>query len=326
MANLAAVSQLGDSERGPAALARLIEISPLIRFLDQHGAFELDATDFDWRPEDGTTTVKTRALGGAYTASTQTPSAKQTGELAIHGDQLDIDISHIADADRGIRDLGTWIDKRLGSLYKSWAKGFEAKLIYGDHTATPAEIKGLHNIFDGSTNLPGFSITGVVDAASALSGTPDSFDLSNSANYDAFLELVQNTLAQVEDPRGIACNKELYARMSTIAREKHIRGEARDQFGRPVVTFDGVPLIKVLDGTITNTEDDNAATPVAETTSLDILSPGEQRLSIVTNSGLYFNEKLHLESKESGEITWEVRAQWKVEEKNAMRRIRNIKV
>lgn len=327
MARLSALSSLGDGDRGGAALTRILEASPLIRFLDEQNAFELDTHDFDYRPDDGTTTVKTRALGGSYSGSTQTPATKQTGELAIHGDQLDIDVSHVADDRRGQRDLNGWIDTRLARMIRSWAKGFEAKLIYGDHTAgPPAEIKGLNRIFDGSTNLPGFGITGVVDAASALSGSPDSFDLSTATNYDAFLELLMNTVAQVEGATGIACNKETYARLSTIAREKHIRGEARDRFGNPITTFDGINLIKVLDGTLTNTEPDNAGTPVNETTSLYILAPGEQKLSVVTNSGLEFDEKLHLESKESSRIRWEMRGQWKIEEKNAARRIRNIKV
>ena len=326
MANLTPISQVGDTERGSAALARLLEVSPVIRFLDGASAFEVDATDFDWRPDDATTTVQTRAAGGSYTSADETPSSKQNGSLAFHGDSLDIDISHIADDQRNLRDLGGWIDRRLGKKYTSWGKGMEAKLFNGTGAGSPREMKGLKTIFDGVTNLPGYTITGVKDATSVLSGSPDSFDLTVEANYDPFLELLQFTIAEVENPQGILCDKELFARVSTIAQKNHIKGESRDQFGRPVVTFDTIPLIKVLDGTITNTEPDNAGTPVNNTTSLYVLSPGEERLSVVTNSGLYFNEKLHLESKESGRIEWEMRCEWKPEEKNAGRRLRNIKV
>src|SRR5690606_4044452 len=102
---------------------------------------------------------------------------------------------------------------------------------------------------------------------------------------------------------------------------KHILGETRDQFGNPVPTFGGVPFIKLLAGSITNTEPDNAGTPNTNTTSLVITSAGEGRVSVVTNSGLDFRDIGELEGKESERMTWEIRSQTKVEEERSILRV-----
>jgi len=296
-----------------------------MQFLEQNSGFEQDATEFDFRPDDETTTVKGRELGEVYESVREEPSAKETLALALHGDRMHVDRSHVEDDRRGLRDLQGWLERRLGKLYRSWAKGFEAVLFNGDHTATPAQMKGLSKVYNGTTNLPGFGITGVLSAHNYTDGADQSMDLGDSANWDAFFEMMYLALSEVDDPKGIVVGKELYARVNTIARERHIRGESRDLLGRIIPNWDGVPIIRAKDGTIP-TNEANADASATDTTSLYILSPGEQRLSVVTNSGLYFNEKLDLETQEGMGIEWEIRSQWKVEEKNAGRRVRYIKL
>lgn len=321
MANLASLSTLGDGERGRAALARLLETSPVIADMDAQSAWEEDATDYEYSIDDTETTVQTRSVGGAYVPVADAPSDRDTGTQSFHGDALKIDRAHVEDDRRNLRALNGWIDRRLTKKFRSWAKGYEVLLFNG--SGAGGNMKGLSKIFDGSTNLPNFNITGVIDASSILPGTPDSFDMTDPANYDAFIELMMNAIAQVENPRSIKCNKETYALINTIAREKSIRGESRDLFGRPIPTFDTVPIVKVLDNTILHTEPDNAAATV--TTSIWIDSLGEQRASVVTNSGLFFKEVLDSTEEQGNYIEWEIRGQWKIEEKNAIRRIRNLK-
>lgn len=322
---LAQLSQTGDFERGTAALARMLE-DPFIAFLDGASAFEQDATDFDYRPVSATGTIQGRDIGGEYTPSTEEPNDKQTGALAMMGDALHIDISHIEDDRRGLRDLGGWIDKKLNKKFVGWRTGLSVRFFNGSGAGTPRQMKGWKTIYNGTDNLPGFGITGVLDAAGYASGAPDSLDLSDPANWNLFVEIMEFALSQVDDPQGIAMNKELYARARTIAREKNLLGTTRNHLDQPLLTWGETPMIRLRDGCITNTEPDNAETPATNTTSLYIMSPAEGRMCVATNSGLWWYEDMPLESKQSGQIRWEFRGENRVEEENAARRLRNLLV
>lgn len=326
MARLASVSNTGGYERGAAALAYLLQ-DPYIAFLDQYNAFEEDTTDFDYRPDDGSGSIQERALGGAYTPSTETPAGRQNGALALMGDGLQIDISHIKDHESGKRDLGGWIDKRLNKKYRGWRGGLVQRMFNGTGAGSPRQMTGWKTIFDGSTNLPGYSITGVIDAAGYASGSPDSLDLTDKANYPLFVEIMDFIIAQVDDPRGLCMNKEMYARMQTIAVELNLMGSVRNHLDQPLLTWKDTPMIRLRDGAVTNVEPDNAGTPVNNTTSIWVQSPGEQRLAVVTNSGLEWYEDIPtMETKQSGQIRWEFRAENKAEDENACRRARNFKI
>ncbi len=321
---LAQVSNVGEFERGTAALSRMLE-DPWIAFLDGASAFELEPTDYDYRPITGTTTVQTRGAGGSYTSTDEAPDDRLTGALAFHGDSQDVDISYIEDDKRGLRDLGGWLDKRIGKKFKSWRNGLVGLSFNGTGAGTPRQMTGLKTIYNGSSNLPGFGITGVIDAASYASGAPNSLDLSDPDNWNIFVRIMDFAIAQVENPLGIPLNKEMYATVRMIAREKNLLGTTRNHLDQPLETWGTTPLIRMVDGAITNTEPDNAGVPVNETSSIYVLSPGEGRIAVVTNSGLYWHEKDHQEGKESGRIEWEMRLENKVEEENAGRRVRNLK-
>lgn len=322
MAKLGQLSNLRGSQRGAAALGQILISSPFLAWLDQQSGWEEDATSYLYDPIEGTMSVQARALGGSFAASDMTPATRQSGALRFHGFQLDIDQSHIADDLRGLQNLSGWIDKNLKKKVESWAKSYEGLLFNSDGTSNT--IKGLKAIFDGLANIPGFSITGVINAKDAV-GSGNSLDLTTQTNYDAFTEYLLLWMSQVEDVRGMVMSPRMFARMYTIAKKTHQLGQSIDEFGRPVDTFNNVPMVKTLDTTILHTEPDDAGTPATNTTSIWLMSPGEQRQSLVTNSGLDFEDYDKLESKQSGRVKGEVRASWKVEEKNAVRRIRNIK-
>lgn len=321
---LAQLSQL-DSERGRAALALLLDGDPFLRFLEAHAAWEEDATTFDWRPIDPSQALQTRAIGGEYTPDDATPAALVADSLALHGFSIDIDETHIADANRRLRDLDIWLDKEVSRRVRRWSKLFGNALFVGAGTTTL--LKGLSKILDGTTDLPGYAgETGVIDAADFLAGAPDSFDLSNADNWATFIEKLIRYRGEVPGAKGMVMGPELFARMYTIAQQKHILGEQRDTFGVPVTTFAGLPMIEAIPGTILATEPDNNDVPVANTTSLYIMRPGEMDLSLVSNSGLHFDDDIDLEKKESRRIKAEIRAKWKIEEKDSIRRFRNIKL
>lgn len=322
MARIGQLSNLRGSQRGAATLAKLLLVSPLLRFLDAQGGWELDASAYQYKVKEGSMTVQARALGGSYTSATLTPVGSQTGNLYMHGCQIDIDQSHIADDAKGLNNLGNWIDNEWPEEVDSFARLYEALLVKG--TGVSTQIPGLKTILDGTTNIPGFGITGVINAKDAAA-SGNSLDLASSTNYDPFVEYLTLWMTQVENATGILMSPRLKARMYTIAKKQGILGQALDQFGRPVDTFNGVAMISLLDTSILHTEPDDTGTPVNNTTSLYIIAPAEKNISLVSNSGVDFEDYDKLESKQSGRLKAEIRAAWKIQKKNAVRRVRNIK-
>lgn len=325
MARLAELSN-APSERGRALLSLLLSQDNFMAFLDQHSGFEEDSTDFDYRPTNPTQALQTRAEGGEYTPVDVTPPSKQADSLSFHGFGFDIDDTRIADARRNLRDFDAWLRKEVYRRFRAFARLYANQVFIGPGTTTT--LKGLSVILDGTTDIPGYTgVTGVIDTADWLSGSPVSFDLSNEDNWGTFIEKLIRYRNEVPDARGMPMGPELYARMHSIAHKKHILGESRDLFGDPVKTFAGIPMIEVREGSIlTNEPDNTGGTPLENTTSLYIMRPGEGELSMVTNSGLEFDDDIQLEKKESQRVKGELRTKWKIEEQDAIRRFRNIKL
>jgi hypothetical protein len=333
MANLKSVSRTNGFARGNDAIGILLTNSPLLNFLDSMSGFELDATSFDWRPVVAAASLASRAVGGSWSATDVTPASKQTGALTIQGSRVDVDVSHLADRDIGARDIPVWFAKMLKKELINFAKSYEIQMMLG--TGSGTAFKGLKTILDGTTALPGYTgITRVTNAATYSSdSTPKSLDITLGAtNYDknikGLLECLYQAFADMDRGAGmgIAMNAAMYARLQTIARNEHILGEDRTLFGVPVSTFNGIPMVPLTTGAILSTEPDDTTTPLTVCTSLYLISPGEMRTSIVTNSGLEYWEYDFMQAKESGSEKWEIRGAWKIEEPNSVLRIRNIKI
>lgn len=327
MATLASLSNLNGSDRGAAALATFLERSFVLRFFEQQSAFEQDATAFDYLPVDGTANVQTRAVGGSFTASAKTPPARQNGTLAIYGDAIEIDRTHLADAANGLRDIDTWLTGESRQRVIATASYMDAAVMKDPGTGTT--MKGLNVILNGTNDIPGFTgVKGVINAKTVMGGT-NSFDFTSTAaatqaTQDAFIEGMNKCLVEVPDAAAILLNRTFYGRVNSVARRAHILGESRDLFGRPIPTFNGVPLIAVPDTAILNTEGDDAAG--TNTTSLYIVRPGEGTFSLVTNEGLYYKEFEQQEGKVSSKENYEIRLAWKINDKEAVRRVRNFKI
>jgi hypothetical protein len=329
MATLSALSQL-DTQRGRQVLALLLQHSPFFRFMEDQSAFAEGATDFTSRPVDAETTVQTRTVGGNYTSGDVTPAAEVPGSLGFHGDSFDVDRSHAADDERGLGGVDAFFRKYFPRRVRDWAKGIERLAVRGSGVddASGREMEGLLTILDGTSDLSGFpGHTGVVDAVDFLSTSPNSLDLTDEANWDDFMEGIEQLMYMI-GASGILMNRQLGAKMTTIARENHIRGERRDRFGEPITTYDGTDLVRLNDGSITNTEPDNASEPNNNTTSLVLAAPAEGSYEVVTNSGVEYDDfdRSVLEEKRSERAQWEIRCENNIEEKWAVLRVRNIKV
>lgn len=329
MATLSQLSQI-DNQRGREALGYILQYSPLLRFYEEQSAFAEGGTTFDSMPVDADGTVQTRVLGGSYTSNDLGLPTRIPQALGFHGDQLDIDRSIVADAERGLRSVEAYINKFFPLKVKYWVEGMERLVMNGTGVKDNSgrEMKGLSVILDGQTDLPGFTgHTGVIDAVDFLSTSPNAFDLTDEANWDDFMEGMEQLMYMV-GATGILLNRQLGSKMTTIARKNHIQGERRDAFGNPIDQYDAADLVRLNDGSITNTESDNASTPNDVTTSLYLVRPAEGEQDIVTNSGLEFEDYdgQKVQEKQSTRMTWEMRCENNITDKWSILRVRNIKV
>lgn len=324
---LSQISQLFGA-RGVEAARTILTGSPFLSYLDANSAFELDKMDFDWRPASNTYSAQTRARGGSLTATDITWEAKQSGSQVVLGGALDIDIRNKRDAELGLDNLDVQLQKNLLRAWNGYALSVQNKLFNGTGAGSPTELKGLKTILDGSTDLPGYTgVKGVINAANySKESSPKSLDMTVDKAGKYFTALMLDTLNEVSNPTGIVMNNKLFAAITQFAEVQRTLESTTNNYGTILRTLWGVPVILVDGTTIGVTEPDDTTTPLENTTSMYVMSPGELKTSLVTNSGLYYIEYDHLENKESGREKWEMSLAWKIEDTTSIRRVRNIKV
>ena len=320
-------ANIGDTTYGGIMLGMLLQHSKFMRWMEQNNGFEVAATEDKFYTYDATARVLNRAIGDEKEPQAVTPNRTPVNfGLKIQGDAVSVDISHISDQKLKLLDVDVMLEKELKNRFKDFAKKYEMELFHG--LGTGDTFKGLYDIVDGSTNIPGYSETRFVDATAhtGLSSAPVSMDLTNSDRQSDFLEMMQKITYMVEDPKGIFCNESFFARIQTIARKHHILGESRDLFGVPIPTWNKIPLIVMPDSVLPSDDEDNTpTTPLENCTSIWIFSPGEQRFSLCTNSGLYVADH-HNDTGEIVKTSWEIRGAFKIEEPKSILRIGKLKL
>lgn len=310
------------TERGQRFIDKVISFSPLLQALQN---FVIKATEHQYRPATGGQTLENRAINGNYTGENLSPASLIAGMLAIAGFTLDWDQTYQDDLDNGLGiEMNTWFEQELDERAYDTAKEIEELLLAGSGTGN--EIEGLLTILDGSTNIPGLGITGVIDATTGSGLGTDSFDLTSDANWATFLRLWEKWVAELGGNLAVVCNRTGAGYLSNVARAKNTYDTQITEFGTQVKTIDGVPIIRVDDDVITNSEPDNAGTPATNTTSILLVTNAPGMWNINTNSGLGFWDVGDLQDDMANRIKFEMRAKNEVRTKRAVRRIRNLKV
>lgn len=328
MATIASLSTLKtESGRGRNALGILLESSPLLRLLEKTSGWQEDSTSFTYEAGEESSTAPARALNSNYTPATRSRASLLSGSLKNHGDAVSTDVSLLADAQRGLRNADKWLENAIATKMASFGRKYEYLLMKS--TGASNSISGLEKILDGTTDVPGFTgYTGVANAKDATAAADVSLDISDAAGQKALLEFLRLQLAEVENPLAIVMSPALWARLNTAAVDlKMITPGGVDQFGQPIMSFDGVEIVKTLPDTLPATEaDDTPDTPLTNTTSIYIMSPAEEQFALRSNSGLYYIDHDHVENSQFGQEWWEIRAAWTITNKRSVRRIRNIKL
>lgn len=325
MAQLSRISRLSptNSERGEEMLALTLQ-NAFFRSLEENSGWELEPTNFTFLPAQELITFAYRALYGEYGAQNVNYNGVVADSLAFQGGYIRVDNSIQADADLGFVNVDGWLDKRLMKTYKKWIHDFMVAIFNGNPGVTPNAIRGLKTRLDGVATLAGSTETGVRTPGTGGYGSVSSALLNNPANNEAFIEMMLMCKDDLDDANAIFVNKSTYGRINTIGRAKGLIDFTTDLVDKRVTLFDGVPLVKVPDTVIPTNEPGPAG--ALNTTSIYIAQLGEGDLSLATNSGLDFYDLGELEGVEANACKWDFRAQPKIENENAIRRVRFIQL
>lgn len=310
------------TERGQRFITRVLSYSMLLRTMRN---FVIKATEHQYRPAAGSQTLSGRAKAANYTSADLSPAALLAGELSLHGFFLKYDRTYVADRELGIGiEMDQWYDDELDE--RAYDTALEIDKLIVSSAGTGNTMVGIASILDGVTNVPGLGITMVIDALTGSGLAGNSFDLSDPANFDTFLEQLDKWKHEVMGANAILCNHSMAARITTIGRKYHSYSQGVDVLGNPVERVNMMDIVPVDDEVITNTEPDNAGTPVNNTTSIYLFSNNEGLWNINTNSGLGFYDHGELSGEQQEGISFEFRAKNEIKRKRAIRRIRNIKL
>ena len=306
------------TDRTRSFIDQVVTESPLLRNLNNFG---LGATNHNYRPSAGTQQLASRAKGGNFSPEDLDQAALLAASLKIHGFSLDYDHSYQADHDLGIGvDIDPWLEAELQNRGIDTSEEIERLIIAGDGQGD--NIEGIHSILDGSTNLPGLGITGVIDAAPSS----NSLDLGDEANWEQFMEDFRKWQADMKGADMVICNESMAARLTSISRKLNSDGETRDLFGVEIDTINRLPIVAVDDTVITNTEPDNAGTANNDTTSILLAKNRVGHWTIRSNSGLATWDVGELPDKQSNRWKFEVRGFNEVRTKRSIRRVRALKL
>lgn len=331
LAQLSAPNIYSESGRGNLAVAQVLQTSLFFNALNRYSGFQFGETTNRWRPFSESLSTQARALGGSLTASDYTPENEITDTLFNVGGALDYDVSYEADAKAGSTSFN--FENDLTRKLIAWIKGYEALAVStGTGAESPKNIKSLRAIIGGTNpaslaNIPGYSETRVLNAATfSKDSTPKSFNLLSANNKaEDVYRMLMTALGQVENPRFMAIEQSAWAAIASMGFGKQVIDSRQDNIGNMFNYFMGVEVVPLTSTSLPKTEADDTGTPVNETSSIYILSPGENNFSLITNSGLAWWDYNAQQNKESGREKWEIRANWRIENPKSVLRIRNIK-
>jgi hypothetical protein len=277
------------SGRAAGLLAKMIELAPLFRFAE----FKLDPSTFLVNKEGLVQTGSAaRVIGQPAVADAQSPNTALAA-LCAYTREITVDEMYLADANVGTspQALKMINDRKLNLFVVALAQEIQHDMTLGSGIA-PHMLGLLNFVLDAAAGAQ-IARLGFTQAELAAmnvnvgAGANGSLQLVED-NYSEFLETLEKQISLVIGANALICNTNLAARITTIARQKHIYGQINDAFNNVVDTILGVPICKLQPADMPSTETDGVNN---DCTSLHIVRFAEELgMSYSTNNGFTFTD------------------------------------
>lgn len=295
-------------------LTELLRTSQLLRLMQ----FRRDSTYFTSYPVNSDALKPApRAIGANYTAQAKQPEAVHH-TLTLLGEDLTIDPTFVTDAELNLANLAPYMRGREMGVANQFGETAEVQVVGG--SGTGANHKGLSRLVDGSTNVAPFGKTLTIDAST------NALDVTTEAGQAEVVKVLQLAMAEVPGCNGLLLNRQMQAVIQGIADARHALTWGQDAFGKPVMMFNGVPLIGLADGAINGDEPSGHSTAQNITTSIYPVRLAEYNgVSGVTNNGFSFADWTTPSEATQSKARAELRFGVVIEKSDAIRRVRWIK-
>lgn len=280
LAESAKLSQ-NDLQRG--VIEMFVQQSPI---LDRLPLIEMEGNAYAYDEEATLPGVAFRDVNAGYTESTGTVNQK-TETLKILGGDADVD-KFIQQTRSNLNDQRA---TQLRMKVKSLSYAFQDAFFNGDVTVDPLSFDGLKKRL-----VSGQVISAATDGLPVVG--------SSDADRHAFLDKLDETIAQVENPSAIYMNRQIAAKFRSAARRLTQYDQTVDEFGRQVATYDGLPILdpgyKADGSTLILPQDETQGTS-SVTSSIYVVSFGEgegdRAVTGLTNGGVQAYDLGELETK-----------------------------
>jgi hypothetical protein len=280
---LAESAKLSNNTLRAGVIETFIELSPV---LDRLPLMEIEGNAYVYNQEATLPGVAFRAVNAGYTEGTGAFTQK-TESLAILGGD--------ADVDRFIQQTRSNVQDQRAAQTRMKVKAatymFQDTFINGDVSVDANSFDGLKKRLTGAQ---------VIDAATnglAVIG-------ADSAARQTFFDKIDELLAAVPGADALYMNATIKGKFKGAARREGHWDVTRDDFGRPVDTYNGVPLLDIGtkgDGTlvIPQTETQGTAGNIASSIYAVAYGEGEGDNGVtgLTNGGVQVDDLGELETK-----------------------------
>lgn len=251
-----------------------VDTSPLLAAMPM---LPIMGNSFAWTRQVALGSAGTRAVNGSFTESAGQVENRSVG-LKIIGGDLDVDQFLLATHGPEHRAIQEQAKAALIAQTISWQIIKGSVTAAGGATADANGIDGLQVRYGG-----GFGSTTVVDA-----GENAAQILLNGGASDALsLRDLDTAIQATENPTHLLMAKKMRVNMTAKLRNAASLATSRDEYGRIVTTYNGIPIIDAdVLGTVSGLEQLGFNENNDSTTSIYVLSLSDMGLAMVTNGGV----------------------------------------
>lgn len=237
----------------------------------------IQGNSFAWTRTENLGTTAFRAVGGSYTASNGAVSTRHA-ELKIMGGDLDVDKFLVRTHGPQIRST----HEQMKAMYM--AQSIAYQIIKGS-VVTAGGATGDANGFDGLQTRygGGFGSTAVVDA-----GENAAQIIANDGASDALsMKKLDEAIQLCEGASHIILPKKMKVNITALLRNSSSITTGRDEFGRLVTSYNGLPFIEADHlGLTSGLEPLGFNENNDSTTSLYVVNMSDMGLHMIQNGGV----------------------------------------